>query len=211
MVSIGKTTGIATIEWNASPLNDVVADAIVALLMHTQSSASSIRASSQPCGHSQRRRRKRGGLLKENQVVEDDRLDAYDNTHENASEDDRDMEGKRLKKQRNSLLRLCHQALMESYAHVEAIFESSIATFEIRMEGQITSGIHLSSPNLKPSGENPSSDESSLVCTVTVSFEAENSLDAKISVECVDAKLANAIQECLRNVALASVPISFPG
>jgi len=55
-VIIGNTIGIATIEWDASPVNDLLADAIVALLMHSQSSAASIRMTSKPCFHNNRTR-----------------------------------------------------------------------------------------------------------------------------------------------------------
>jgi len=210
-VSIGKTVGLATVEWNASPLNDIVADSIVALLMHTQSSASSIRTTSQPCGHSQRRRRKRGDALQSNQVGEVGTLEKKDNINQNDKDDSLDTEEKRLKKQKSSLLRLCYQALMESYAHVDAVFDVSMATFEIRLDGQASSGGQPSGSNIKTSAEeNLSSEESSSICTVKVIFEADKSLDAKISVECVDGKLAAVIQDCLRNVAIAAAPITFP-
>ena len=43
--------GKVLLEWMASPMNDVMADAIVALIMHAQSSTASIRLTSQPCNH----------------------------------------------------------------------------------------------------------------------------------------------------------------
>jgi len=50
-VTTGMSRGVATVEWNASPANDVIADAVVALLMHAQSSTASIRLTSKPCRH----------------------------------------------------------------------------------------------------------------------------------------------------------------
>jgi hypothetical protein len=185
--------GIATVEWNASPLNDVVADAIVALLMHTQSSASSIRATSRPCAHNPRRRRKRNDSKSSESLDKVDDDLAQDNSEE-----------KKLKNQKSSLLRLCHQALLESYSNVDAVFEPSIATFEIRLNDQCPS-------STKASGdETLAADGPTASCTVTVSFKSENSLDAKVSVECSDTKLATIIQDCIRNIALASAPISLP-
>jgi len=193
VVFIGKTIGIATVEWNASPLNDIVADSIVALLMHTQSSPASIRASSLPCGHSQRRRRKQGDSLPVNQSGELDTLGGKDSI--NADDGTMDTEETRLKKKRSSLLRLCYQALVESYAHVDAVFDVSMATFEISLDRQASADAEV---------------ESNSTCTVTITFEDESSLDAKISVEYVDAKIAAAIQDCLRSVSLAAAPISLP-
>jgi hypothetical protein len=48
---LGKTSGVAIVEWEASPAGDVIADAVIALLMHAQSSAASIRLTSKPCSH----------------------------------------------------------------------------------------------------------------------------------------------------------------
>lgn len=50
-VTLGKTKGVATVSWEASPANDVIADAVVALVMHAQSSTASIRLTSKPCRH----------------------------------------------------------------------------------------------------------------------------------------------------------------
>ena len=46
-----KRRGVAVVEWDASPANDVIADAVVALVMHAQTSAASIRLFSKPCRH----------------------------------------------------------------------------------------------------------------------------------------------------------------
>lgn len=50
-VTIGKKRGIATVQWKANPVSDIFADSVVALLMHAQSSAASIRLTSKPCFH----------------------------------------------------------------------------------------------------------------------------------------------------------------
>lgn len=40
------------LQWDASPVNDMLADAAVALIMHAQTSAATIRVTSRPCNHS---------------------------------------------------------------------------------------------------------------------------------------------------------------
>eukprot|EP00584_Thalassiosira_punctigera_P005734 CAMPEP_0172534282 /NCGR_PEP_ID=MMETSP1067-20121228/6709_1 /TAXON_ID=265564 ORGANISM="Thalassiosira punctigera, Strain Tpunct2005C2" /NCGR_SAMPLE_ID=MMETSP1067 /ASSEMBLY_ACC=CAM_ASM_000444 /LENGTH=653 /DNA_ID=CAMNT_0013319059 /DNA_START=73 /DNA_END=2030 /DNA_ORIENTATION=- len=49
-VVAGGTPGAVTVEWDCSSVGDVIADSVVALIMHAQSSAASIRLTSQPCG-----------------------------------------------------------------------------------------------------------------------------------------------------------------
>ena len=51
-MSLKRKKGVAVVEWEASPAGDVIADALIALLMHAQSSAASIRLTSKPCRHS---------------------------------------------------------------------------------------------------------------------------------------------------------------
>jgi cleavage and polyadenylation specificity factor subunit 3 len=53
-VVVGRTTGIATVTWEAHPQHDVLADAVVALIAQAQSSPAAIRLTSQPCRHSAR-------------------------------------------------------------------------------------------------------------------------------------------------------------
>jgi hypothetical protein len=50
-IVVGEKRGIATVEWSASPVTDLLADSVIALLMHAQSSAASIRLTSKPCRH----------------------------------------------------------------------------------------------------------------------------------------------------------------
>lgn len=58
-VILGKSKGVAVVEWEASQAGDVIADAVVALLMHAQSSAASIRLTSKPCRHPRPSKRSR--------------------------------------------------------------------------------------------------------------------------------------------------------
>ena len=168
-VTTGKTRGVATVSWDASPAGDILADAVVALLMHAQSSVASIRLTSQPCGH----RRKQTD----------------------------DNEGPSNKKQREaessttneSRLRLVHDALMEQFDNVEATYEGSSASFEIETDTTLSVA--------QPEG-------GILTCTVKLEFQDERGTDAKVTVECEDAKLATNIQECVRNIATAAAAIT---
>ena len=60
-VIAGKTKGVATVEWDCSAVGDVIADSVVALIMHAQSSAASIRLSSRPCNHRQKKLKEEEG------------------------------------------------------------------------------------------------------------------------------------------------------
>ena len=112
-VTTGKTRGVATVSWDASPAGDILADAVVALLMHAQSSIASIRLTSQPCGH----RRKK------------------------TPEDDDEPASKKQKEEEESpanviesRLRLIHNTLLEQFDNVEATYEGSTASFEIQTD-----------------------------------------------------------------------------
>jgi len=56
-VIAGKTKGVATVEWDCSSVGDVIADSVVALIMHAQSSAASIRLTGRPCRHKSKKAR----------------------------------------------------------------------------------------------------------------------------------------------------------
>jgi len=111
-VTTGKTRGVATVSWDASPAGDILADAVVALLMHAQSSIASIRLTSQPCGH----RRKK------------------------TPEDDDEPASKKQKEEESSAnitesrLRMIHNTLLEQFDNVEATYEGSTASFEIQTD-----------------------------------------------------------------------------
>jgi hypothetical protein len=120
-VTTGKSRGIAIVEWEASPVGDVLADAVIALLMHAQSSAAAIRLTSKPCNHR--------------------RLAVKDDADE--TEDTSTPANKRQKELtvRESRLRLIHHTLKEQYASVEAVYEGDqSATFEIKTDAGLESG-----------------------------------------------------------------------
>ena len=113
-VTTGKTRGVATVSWDASPAGDILADAVVALLMHAQSSIASIRLTSQPCGH----RRKK--------TPEDD--------DEPASKKQKEEEEESPANVIESRLRVIHNTLLEQFDNVEATYEGSTASFEIQTD-----------------------------------------------------------------------------
>ena len=69
--------GKVLLEWMASPMNDVMADAIVALIMHAQSSTASIRLTSQPCNHTSSRPNKK--IKAEKEEEQSDHLQLFYN------------------------------------------------------------------------------------------------------------------------------------
>lgn len=111
-VTTGKTRGVAVVEWKASPIGDIVADSVIALLMHAQSSAASIRLTSKPCLH------KRNSQTSSNEE-----------TDENEPE----------KKRPRTILRIFHETLLEQFESVEAVYEARKATFEISTDTRLDS------------------------------------------------------------------------
>lgn len=164
-ITTGKARGIAIVEWTASPVGDILADSVIALLMHAQSSAASIKLTSKPCSH---RRSDQSDLEEDTPDKKRPRTDA--------------------------MLRLFHDTLLQQFdeKNIEASYEARRATFEIKTDAGLESG---------------ALDGDYLACNVTVEFEEGNEFDAKITVECEDAKLSKNIQESLRGVAEASAPI----
>ena len=112
-MTIGQNRAAAIVEWEASPAGDVIADSVVALLLHAQSSTASIRLTSKPCHHS-----------RENSV--DEPSEKKVKSEENADEEN----------VIESRLRLFHSILKEQYNNVQATFEGSKASFEIQGDGE---------------------------------------------------------------------------
>jgi len=164
----GKTAGIATVEWIASPVGDILADSVIALLMHAQSSAASIKLTSKPCFHRR------------------SAPESADGTS--------DAEPERKRPRTDTMLRLFHDTLLEQFDKncVEATYEGRKATFEIKTDAGLESG---------------TLENDHLMCNVAIEFEEGNDFDAKITVECSDAKFGTNIQECLKGVAEASGPL----
>lgn len=102
-VSLGKTKGVAVVEWEASPAGDVIADAVIALLMHAQSSAASIRLTSKPCRHPR------------------------------PTDDDPESSSKKMRAEdmTQKHLILIRDTLKDQFDQVEAVYEGNTGTFEI--------------------------------------------------------------------------------
>jgi cleavage and polyadenylation specificity factor subunit 3 len=101
-VTVGKTQGVATVAWEASPANDVIADAVVALVMHSQSSTASIRLTSKPCRHPRASEEEPATKI------------ARDESTTTASR-----------------LKLISDSLKDQFETVESVYESNSATYEI--------------------------------------------------------------------------------
>ena len=106
-VTVGDTPGVATVNWEAHPENDVLADAIVALIAQAQCSPAAIRLTSQPCRH--------GGAPPS--AGEDTALAPADEAM--------------LTQSRLDLIR---DTLKKQFANVEVVKEGNSASFEISTE-----------------------------------------------------------------------------
>lgn len=113
-VTLGEKRGIATVEWEASPAGDILADSVVALLMHAQSSAASIRLTSKPCRHPR-----------------DSDIESEQAEKKQRANDDDDIVTSRL--------RFFHSILKEQFENVEGIYEGRKATFEIQTDAGLES------------------------------------------------------------------------
>lgn len=179
-VIAGKTRGVVTVEWDCSPVGDVIADSVVALIMHAQSSAASIRLTSQPCNH--RRKKQREGI---DETVDEDRK----------------------KDEAEVFLRALHQALKDQFLFVEATYEANKGTFEVRIDANTVKG---GKEGGEDNDDNNEEDvDSGIICVAIVEFNDGFDGTAKITVESEDEKLASNIRACLQNVATASAPIAL--
>jgi Pre-mRNA 3'-end-processing endonuclease polyadenylation factor C-term len=162
------------VEWEASPSGDMIADAVVALIMHAQSSAASIRLTSKPCRHS--------GPIEDEESAEQP---AQKKAKAAGQDDDDGSTEKRL--------RFLHQTLLKQFESVETVYDAKSATFEIKLDTALESGITMD-------------EDGKLTCTAKVEFD-DLGLNATITVECKDKKVATNVQDCLRNVCTSLAPI----
>lgn len=142
--------------------------------MHAQSSAASIRLTSKPCRHQ--------------------RADDYD---PNISDAEEEPTSKKSRSEEGSLtenrLRLIKDTLKDQFDTVEAVYEGNTASYEIRTDTGLDSGVVK--------------EDEPLICNVKVSFADAFGGAAEISVECEDRKLASNVQECLKNLARTFTPL----
>jgi hypothetical protein len=110
-ITTGKTRGVAIVEWKASPMGDIIADSVIALLMHAQSSAASIRLTSKPCNH------KRNAQTPSDDMGEDEPE----------------------RKRPRTILKIFHDTLLEQFESIEATFEARKASFEIKTDTRLDS------------------------------------------------------------------------
>jgi hypothetical protein len=155
------------VEWEASPAGDVIADSVVALIMHAQSSAASIRLTSKPCRH----------------------------PREPVSEEEEEETNKRQRAEDlvGSRLRFIRTLLKEQFQNVEAVYEGYTGTYEIETDAGLETGVL--------------DDEGKLKCLVKVEFDDASAGTAKISVECLDSKMAANVQSTLHNAVAAAAAI----
>lgn len=114
-VTTGLARGTATVEWEASPAGDVIADAVVALVMQAQSSAASIRLTSKPCRHPR------------------DKGDEGDQ----AQKRQRDVDSASTE----SRLRFIFFTLKDQFENVDVVYEGNSAAYEIRNDSGLEAGL----------------------------------------------------------------------
>jgi hypothetical protein len=168
-VTLGSNKGVAVVEWEASPAGDVIADATIALLMHAQSSAASIRLTSKPCRHPR--------------ASEEDNGQDSTTDVEPASKKPRE-------ELTESRLRLIRDTLRDQFETVEAVFEGNTATYEIVTDCGLESGAlddnGLLTCNAKVTFDGPTGD------TAEISVECSDNKLASTVLECLR-NLANAL------------------
>lgn len=122
---LGKSPGVAIVEWEASPAGDVIADALIALIMHAQSSPASIRLTSKPCRHPRA-------------ASNDDKNDGPGSKKARGSEET-------LTENR---LKLIRDTLMDQFENVEAVYEGNEAVYEIKTDTGLDMGVVLEDETL---------------------------------------------------------------
>ena len=116
-ISFGKSKGVAIVEWEASPAGDVIADATIALLMHAQSSAASIRLTSKPCRHPRSEVGTNDGGSNDEPTTKKPREDLTE-----------------------SRLRLIRDMLRDQFETVDVVFDKNMATYEIPIDCGLETG-----------------------------------------------------------------------
>ena len=220
----GAQSTAAIVEWDATPEADVLADAVVALIMHAQSSAASVRMTSQPCSH----------------YRQDD-----PRTKEEVEDGDVNSRSKRSKTRSAATegrLKYIYQSLKGQFENVEAVYEGNEGTYDIQtdsgfLEAVVPKNISSTSDAADANTSTASTNQASIKqeaaesgdmskqlsnnvvqCTVKVIFDPDSeSLDpngegstAHISVESLDERLATNVRDCIRALAHATQPIQLP-
>jgi Pre-mRNA 3'-end-processing endonuclease polyadenylation factor C-term len=188
-ITMGQQDSMATVEWMASPSSDVLADAVVALLMHAQSSPASIRLTSQPCRH----RSFSGGS---------DNLDGSNKKLKRDGEDSNDGDSMSVMASR---MRFLYATLREQFQNVEAVYDEGAGKASYEIVTDIGLGTNAATDS-DDTGVDPSD---GIKCLVSVEFTSGEAEEAKVEVECRDEKLGQRVQMCLRNVATGLLPIKL--
>lgn len=143
----------------------MIADSVIALLMHAQSSAASIRLTSKPCRHP-------------HDTEVDQSTSKRKKVEETTSE---------------SRLRFIYVTLKDQFQDVNAIYEGNTASYEIKVDGGLTSGVE--------------DDDGKVHCSVKVAFDDSTGANARVSVECPDEKLVKNVHSCIQNLVTTAAPI----
>jgi Pre-mRNA 3'-end-processing endonuclease polyadenylation factor C-term len=174
------------VEWQASPAGDMIADSVIALIMHAQSSVASIRLSSKPCRHPN-----------DNTTGLDDASELQQVTKKIKNETNNETTTTTIQEVVQSRLRFVHALLKDQFQHVEAVYDSNIASFEIITD----SGLETTLDDDNEDDDN--NGKKSLKCLITVEVDKFVGDRAQIKIECRDEKFAANLQKTIKN-ALAT-------
>uniref|UniRef100_A0A7S2Y2X5 Cleavage and polyadenylation specificity factor subunit 3 n=1 Tax=Entomoneis paludosa TaxID=265537 RepID=A0A7S2Y2X5_9STRA len=171
--------GTAIVEWDANPQGDVLADAVISLILHAQSSAASVRMTSQPCRHY--------------------RADDPENNNNNSESNKR---AKTRTDTISSRLRFIYSTLKDQFETVEAVYEGNQGVYEIQTDCGFL-------PADASGTKEESDKKDILKCTVTVLFDDNDVTGdrAHVAVESRDEQLANHVRDCIQTLAQATQPI----
>ena len=184
VLTVGSNTGVATLDWDAGPVGDLLADSAIALIMHAQSSAAGVRLASRPCGGGGGG----GGRPHDSDTGTDADADTgTDKKKRKKRENTPFLEGEDLTGLTSNEIRLrvARKLLLDLYADVTA--DLSTGSFVINCE--------------KVDGKD-------VVCEVNITFD-EDGQGCKIRVQCEDETQGMGIRNCLRQMADATAPINI--
>ncbi|GKY99403.1 hypothetical protein MPSEU_000895000 [Mayamaea pseudoterrestris] len=114
-ILLDKAQYKAIIKWEASPVGDMIADSVVALLMQAQSSVASIRLSSNPCRHQRAPENEDDSFPKKSKIVDDVGVEER--------------------------LKFLYATLRDQFSSVEAVYEGLSGKFEVTTDAGIDASV----------------------------------------------------------------------
>lgn len=211
-ITIGKLKNIAIIEWDADPIIDILADSVIALLMHSQSSISSIKMLSRPCSHSINAK-KQDEDMDTTQQPPLKKVKEMDDVQKVNDDDQDSFSWNGIVQTRIDLI---NDVLQSQFEHVilkkDTIKseDDNISTFEFVIQTE-----ENSSSNQNDYDKNTNANNN---VTARIEFDRINKQQAKIIVldnnedddsSSKNSKLLTCVKECLKSVLSSATPFSL--